>query len=83
MEHQLQLEIPFPSSRLASIAMRVLAVDKELKTDQVKRTIQCDDALLKVHFESVSAKMLRVSSNSFLEMLLMVTRTMDQFDQVV
>ncbi|KAI8343186.1 CTAG/Pcc1 family [Chlamydoabsidia padenii] len=79
MDHKLDIDIPFPSPELATIAMRVLSVDKELKTDQVKRTMECDDALLKIHFQSVSAKMLRVSSNSFLEMLLMVTRTMDQF----
>ncbi|ORZ11200.1 CTAG/Pcc1 family [Absidia repens] len=79
MDHQLQIDIPFPSAKLATIAMRVLSVDKELKTDQVKRTLECDDALLKIHFASVSAKMLRVSSNSFLEMVLMVTRTMDQY----
>ncbi|KAI9306798.1 CTAG/Pcc1 family [Cunninghamella echinulata] len=81
MEHKLDLSIPFPSSKLAEIAMKVISVDKELKTDQVQRKIECDDNILKVHFDSVSARMLRVSSNSFLEMLLMVTKTMDQFHE--
>ncbi|KAI8369351.1 CTAG/Pcc1 family [Radiomyces spectabilis] len=80
MSHTLQLEIPFESDRLANVAMRVLSVDKELKTDQVKRTLSTNEEMLIAHFDCVSTKMLRVSVNSFLEMLTMVTRTVDQFD---
>ena len=43
------LTIPFPSSRLASVAERVLNVDKELKSDQVKRSITTDDDKLIVY----------------------------------
>ncbi|KAI9008877.1 CTAG/Pcc1 family [Phycomyces nitens] len=80
MDHKLNLEIPFPNERLAIIAKRVLSVDKELKTDQVKRTVDTAGKTLTVCFECTSTKMLRVAVNSFLEMLTMVTKTMDQFD---
>ncbi|ORX56250.1 transcription factor Pcc1 [Hesseltinella vesiculosa] len=79
MDHHLEIGIPFPSANLANVAKQVLSVDKELKSDQVQRTIHVEDSLLKVHFDSVSAKMLRVSANSFMEMVLMVLRTMDDY----
>ncbi|KAI9312814.1 CTAG/Pcc1 family, partial [Dichotomocladium elegans] len=71
------LEIPFPSPRLATIAEQVLNVDKELKTDQVCRTLIAKGAILEARFECVSARMMRVSVNSFFDMLSMVTRTME------
>lgn len=40
------LTIPFPSSQLASIAQKVLKVDKELKTEQVERIITADETNL-------------------------------------
>ncbi|KAG2214965.1 hypothetical protein INT45_007704 [Circinella minor] len=80
MEHSIKLEIPFPSNRLATIAQRVINVDKELKTDQVQRTLTVNDNKLEALFECTTARMMRVSVNSFLEMLTMVTRTMDECD---
>ncbi|RCH96362.1 hypothetical protein CU097_002549, partial [Rhizopus azygosporus] len=73
------LEIPLPNERLATIAARVIEVDKELKADQVKRTIAAEGNILKVRFDCYTTKMLRVSVNSFLEYLTMVTRTMEAF----
>ncbi|CAG8533045.1 2166_t:CDS:2 [Gigaspora rosea] len=74
------LTIPFPTQRLATIAQSVLNVDKELKSDQVNRVISTDDTNLVVQFNCSSVKMLRVSVNSLLEMLIMVTKTIDAFD---
>ncbi|OBZ85844.1 EKC/KEOPS complex subunit PCC1 [Choanephora cucurbitarum] len=79
MDNKIFIEIPFPDERLASIAQQVMNVDKELKTDQVKRVISSKDNLLQVRFECYNTKMLRVAVNSFLEYLTMVTRTMDAF----
>ncbi|ORZ00614.1 CTAG/Pcc1 family, partial [Syncephalastrum racemosum] len=77
------LEVPFSSERLASIAMQVLNVDKELKTDQTKRSLTTNgEGTLIAQFDSVSARMLRVSVNSFMDMLNMVTRTANEFDVV-
>ncbi|KAI9249121.1 CTAG/Pcc1 family [Phascolomyces articulosus] len=75
-----KIEIPFPSNRLATIARRVINVDKELKTDQVQRTLTVNDNKLEALFECTTARMMRVSVNSFLEMLTMVTRTMEECD---
>ncbi|CAG8466258.1 10234_t:CDS:2 [Ambispora leptoticha] len=74
------LTIPFPSPRLATIAARVLSVDKELKSNEVLRTIHAKDEELLVEFKCSSVRMLRVSVNSLMDMVIMVTRTMDVFD---
>ncbi|KAI9252146.1 CTAG/Pcc1 family [Sporodiniella umbellata] len=79
MDNTITLEIPFSTERLASIAARVLDVDKELKPDQVKRTISTEENVLLVRFECYTTKMLRVAVNSFIECLTMVTRTMEAF----
>ncbi|KAL4209466.1 hypothetical protein CU097_006298 [Rhizopus azygosporus] len=79
MDKTITLEIPLPNERLATIAARVIEVDKELKADQVKRTIAAEGNILKVRFDCYTTKMLRVSVNSFLEYLTMVTRTMEAF----
>ncbi|ORE02059.1 transcription factor Pcc1 [Rhizopus microsporus var. microsporus] len=79
MDKIITLEIPLPNERLATIAARVIEVDKELKADQVKRTISAEGNILKVRFDCYTTKMLRVSVNSFLEYLTMVTRTMEAF----
>ncbi|KAI9486465.1 MAG: transcription factor Pcc1-domain-containing protein [Benjaminiella poitrasii] len=73
------IQIPFPNEHLADIAQRVMNVDEELKTDQVRRVITNKDNMLEVHFECYNTKMLRVAVNSFLEYLTMVTRTMEAF----
>ncbi|CAO3668029.1 unnamed protein product [Rhizopus stolonifer] len=79
MDNTVTLEIPFSNERLATVAARVLNVDKELKPNQVKRIISTKENMLLVRFECYTTKMLRVSVNSFLEYLIMVTRTMDAF----
>ncbi|RUS16268.1 transcription factor Pcc1-domain-containing protein [Endogone sp. FLAS-F59071] len=81
LDHSIHLIVPFPTPRLANIALRVLNVDKELKTDQARRTLSLEHEKLIVHFDCASTRMLRVSVNSFLEMLVMVTRTMEEFNE--
>ncbi|RHZ87407.1 hypothetical protein Glove_35g22 [Diversispora epigaea] len=78
--HSMILNIPFPSSRLANIAQKVLKVDKELKTDQVERIITVEEVNLIVKFKCSNIKILRISVNSILDMIIMVIKTMDAFD---
>ncbi|CAG8489685.1 1986_t:CDS:10 [Diversispora eburnea] len=70
---QQTLNIPFPSSQLANIAEKVLKVDKELKTEQVERIITVE--------EEVNLIILRISVNSILDMIIMIIKTMDAFDE--
>ena len=54
-------------------------VDEELHADKVTKDLRLEGATLCAEFMAVDARMLRVSVNSFLEMLILATRTMDAF----
>jgi hypothetical protein len=47
-ELKIDIEIPFPTKRLAEIAYHVLRVDTEPKRSGVKKEISFDDNILKV-----------------------------------
>ncbi|KAL1917496.1 uncharacterized protein VTP21DRAFT_3889 [Calcarisporiella thermophila] len=79
LDHNLTLRVPFPTGREATIAKQALEVDRELRADQVKRTIHVDGSKLVVSFDCDTVKNLRVSVNSFLEFLKLVAQTMDEF----
>mmetsp|Transcript_14639 Transcript_14639/g.31280 ORF Transcript_14639/g.31280 Transcript_14639/m.31280 type:complete len:85 (+) Transcript_14639:135-389(+) len=73
------LSVEYPTTDLASFAYHALVVDEELHADKVTRTLRLDGATLSADFAAVDARMLRVSVNSFLEMLILASRTMDAF----
>ncbi|XP_041366042.1 uncharacterized protein LOC121381028 [Gigantopelta aegis] len=78
-EMSIDIKIPFPSERCAEIAYRSLNVDQEPKRGGVKRTLVFAENMLHVHFEASEARKLRVSVNSFMDHVILVTNTMDQF----
>ncbi|CAG9971473.1 unnamed protein product [Clonostachys byssicola] len=84
------INVPFPSERLASTALRTLQVDKEL-SPLVRRhlsviTPPSDDdnnsegRLLKTEYEAATNRMLRVAVNSFMESLKLVLEVMEHLD---
>ncbi|KAH6660077.1 transcription factor Pcc1-domain-containing protein [Truncatella angustata] len=86
----LTIDIPFPTNRLASIALRSLQVDKEL-SPLVRRqfalthpTIHTSDnlqnSLLKVNYSATTNRMLRVAVNGFMESLTLVIEVMETLD---
>ncbi|KAJ3395863.1 hypothetical protein HDU92_004709 [Lobulomyces angularis] len=79
-EYTLTLKIPFPTERLAVIANKVLAVDKELKPNESKRNQKVEDNNLIVIFEAISIRVLRVTSQSFLDFVILILGTIDEFD---
>ena len=70
------MQIPFPTSLLASQALEILSPDKELKEDQVNRTLSVEGNHLNVHFACVSARMTRIAVNAFFESLDLVVTAM-------
>ncbi|KAF2483982.1 transcription factor Pcc1-domain-containing protein [Neohortaea acidophila] len=92
--HSLTIEIPFPSQRLATAALRSLAVDQELSAlvkrdfDLVSATnglsgdiAQPDsNAVLQVHYKATTPRMLRVAVNGFFESLSVVVQVMEELD---
>ncbi|KAI1412659.1 Pcc1-domain-containing protein [Hypoxylon sp. FL1857] len=87
----LTIEVPFPTSRLASIALKSLQVDKEL-SPLVKRAFSIatpdgnttnGDAggnILRVEYKATTNRMLRVAVNSFMDSLNLVLEVMQELD---
>ncbi|KAI1643455.1 Pcc1-domain-containing protein [Daldinia loculata] len=87
----LTIEVPFPTPRLASIALKALQVDKEL-SPLVKRTFSIgqsdEDAvngdsggnILRTEYKATTNRMLRVAVNSFMDSLNLVVEVMQELD---
>ena len=80
------LDVPFPTSRLASIALRALGVDKEL-SPLVRRhmaTVAAQDdtseITLRIEYKATTNRMLRVAVNSFMDGLALVLEVMEHLD---
>ncbi|XP_046374945.1 EKC/KEOPS complex subunit LAGE3-like [Haliotis cracherodii] len=73
------LKVPFPTPRQAEIAHGTLSVDEEPRRGGVRRTLSLKGNILNVMFEASEARKLRVSVNSFMDHLILVTQTLDMF----
>ena len=87
------LSIPFPTARLANIALTSISVDAEL-SPLVRRTFaleapSADDAgkdgkgeesVLRVEYKATTNRMLRVATNAFMESLKLVVEVMERMD---
>ncbi|EFX04097.1 hypothetical protein CMQ_1025 [Grosmannia clavigera kw1407] len=91
----LVIDVPFPTARLASIALQALSVDKEL-SPSVRRSfsvraaddsVDAEDAgnddlktVLRTAYEATTNRMLRVSVNAFLDHVGLVVEVMEGLD---
>ncbi|KAF4337047.1 transcription factor Pcc1 [Fusarium beomiforme] len=89
------LNVPFPTARLATTALKAIQVDPEL-SPLVRRQLTVvpapastqgspsgDDAnarLLEVQYKATTNRMLRVAVNGFMESLKLVVEVMEQLD---
>ena len=73
------MNIPFSCSREASIAYDALRVEVEPARSRVTRTMRVEGDTLSVNLKAENAKNLRVSANSLLEHLVLITETIHQF----
>ncbi|XP_073146895.1 uncharacterized protein [Henckelia pumila] len=80
-EFSCNLEVDYGSEEIARIVYTALAVDKELQPDKVKRHMLVSNGKLSVHFEAVEARFLRASYSSFLDVLTLATKTIEEFGQ--
>ncbi len=83
--------MPFPTARLASIALQALSVDKEL-SPLVRRalaTVASADAVdsrenvLRAKYVAATNRMLRVAVNGFMDSLALVLEVMEKLDEDV
>ncbi|CAJ1069938.1 EKC/KEOPS complex subunit Lage3 [Xyrichtys novacula] len=77
------LDVPFPSSLEASIALRSLSPDKEPRRGGISKQLSVSGSTLSVRWSADEARILRVSVNSFLVHLSLVIETMDMFGPAV
>ncbi|KAH7163080.1 transcription factor Pcc1-domain-containing protein [Dactylonectria estremocensis] len=82
------LDIPLPTSRLATSALKALQVDPELSqlvtrefsVASAPQSSDQDARVLKVHYKATTNRMLRVAVNSFMDSLKLVLEVMEQLD---
>jgi EKC/KEOPS complex subunit PCC1/LAGE3 len=85
------VDVPFPTARLASIALQALRVDKELSplVGRVLSTVAPADAadagevMLRVKYTATTNRMLRVAVNGFMESLALMLEVMENLDEDV
>ncbi|KAM9841872.1 L antigen family member 3-like [Aulostomus maculatus] len=77
---EFSLDVPFPSSREASIALRSLSPDREPRKGGITRQLTVSGTTLSVRWSADEARILRVSVGSFLDHLSLVMETMQVFD---
>ncbi|XP_055010017.1 L antigen family member 3-like isoform X2 [Boleophthalmus pectinirostris] len=71
------LDVPFPSSHEAIIALRSLSPDKEPRKGGITKEITVEGNTLR--WSADEARILRVSVNSFMDHLSLVLETMELF----
>lgn len=76
---ELSLKVPFESEESAIIAWNSLRVDPEPKRSGVDKQLKVENQNLIVDFKCEEARTLRVSVNSFFDLLYLVVQTMDRF----
>ncbi|KAI1173634.1 transcription factor Pcc1-domain-containing protein [Nemania sp. FL0916] len=89
----LLIEVPFPTSRLASTALQALQVDKELSplvsrafslaSSQDASGDDIDSCILRTEYKATTNRMLRVAVNSFMESLSLIIEVMSELDEDV
>lgn len=73
------LDVPFPSSREATIALRSLAPDREPRKGGISKQLSVSGSTLSVRWSADEARILRVSVTSFMDHLSLVLETMEMF----
>ena len=76
---ELSLKVPFESEESAIIAWNSLRVDPEPKRSGVDKQLKVENQNLIVDFKCEEARTLRVSVNTFFDLLYLVVQTMDRF----
>ncbi|EEB07758.2 transcriptional regulator Pcc1 [Schizosaccharomyces japonicus yFS275] len=82
LPHKVKLAVPFLNSTDANRCLQILQPDHELREDQVKRRLSVDGSNLIVEYECSSAKMTRVTMNTFFENLHLIVETMNELSSL-
>ncbi|XP_064394332.1 EKC/KEOPS complex subunit LAGE3-like [Halichondria panicea] len=75
----LELSVPFQSQFEAEVAHNTLVVDPEPPRSEVIKSFRVDGAILHITLQAREARMLRVATGAFFDLLILVTNTIEQF----
>jgi hypothetical protein len=73
------LDIPFSNERDAITVFKALSVDPEPKRSGITKTLTLTGNTLKVQFKCGELKTLRVSVNTFMDLLYLSVQTIERF----
>jgi len=76
---EMTIRIPFEDQKSAEIVWNSLRVDPEPPRSNMKKEMRVENTDLVVDFQCNEAKTMRVSVNSFFDLLNLVVQTVDQF----
>jgi len=76
---QLVLDIPFKSAIDANIVKNALSVDKEPPRSTSVRSVEVRGNVVHATFTAETAQQLRIAVNSFMDLLILASKTIDQF----
>ncbi|CAD7701300.1 unnamed protein product [Ostreobium quekettii] len=71
--------IPFASEADARAVVNAVAVDAELRTEQVSRELTVDGHKVVIKFEATEARLLRAATGTLLELLSLAAATLERF----
>lgn len=77
---EMTITVPFENSRVAEIVYNSLRVDPEPPRSGMKKVMKVQDKDLIVNFSCQETRTMRVSVNSFFDLLSLVVQTVDKFD---
>lgn len=75
--HIVNVNIPFPSLRVAEIAFEVLRVDTEPKRSGVTKSLSLNGTVLNAKFSAELARQIRTAVNSFFENIILIIQTFE------
>ncbi|GBG90200.1 hypothetical protein CBR_g50381 [Chara braunii] len=71
--------VKYASHEDANVVRNTMIVDGELNPGKVLREIDVNDCLLNVSFRSAEARLLRAVLSTFMDVLILATRTIEKF----
>ncbi|QLQ81960.1 hypothetical protein HG537_0G02140 [Torulaspora globosa] len=80
LDHSLKLQIPFENARQAAIAKEVLRPDPILKPQDFQVDYTTDQNVLRVNFQSIDERVLRVGVSSVIDSIKTIIETIDELD---
>lgn len=80
-DHSLTLDIPFQTSRQASIACNTLSPDPILKANELTVDYSTKESHLLVKFDGASDRVIRVAISNVIDNLKTIIECMDEFDE--